>query len=158
VGRAVTEVGDGLLSGAGVSTTLSAGSFLAREQLLDHRGSAQLDHRGIRSRPCGIRSAEALGCEAIQVFVGNPRGWALSPGRPTDDVFRDECARRGLRVVIHTAVTPPFRQDGGVEVYSVDAEAVELRGAGSNPGVRKQDRPPASGRGPVLRACYLTRL
>ncbi len=50
-----------------------------------------------------LADAEALGCEAIQVFVGNPRGWALSPGRPAEDAaFREECARRGLRVVIHT--------------------------------------------------------
>ena len=50
-----------------------------------------------------IADADALGCEAIQVFVGNPRGWALSPGRPAEDVaFREACARRGLRVVIHT--------------------------------------------------------
>ena len=50
-----------------------------------------------------LADAEALGCEAIQVFVGNPRGWALSPGRPAEDAaFRAECARRGLRVVIHT--------------------------------------------------------
>jgi deoxyribonuclease-4 len=50
-----------------------------------------------------LASADSLGCEAIQVFVGNPRGWALSPGRPTEDaLFREECARRGLRVFIHT--------------------------------------------------------
>jgi deoxyribonuclease-4 len=50
-----------------------------------------------------LADAEALGCEAIQVFVGNPRGWALSPGRPAEDAaFRAECERRGLRVVIHT--------------------------------------------------------
>ena len=41
-----------------------------------------------------LADAEALGCEAIQVFVGNPRGWALSPGRPAEDAaFREECAR-----------------------------------------------------------------
>jgi len=50
-----------------------------------------------------LADAERLGCEAIQVFVGNPRGWALSPGRPAEDAaFRAECERRGLRVVIHT--------------------------------------------------------
>jgi deoxyribonuclease-4 len=50
-----------------------------------------------------LASAEELGCEVIQVFVGNPRGWALSAGNPTDDAaFRRECERRGLRVVIHS--------------------------------------------------------
>lgn len=49
-----------------------------------------------------LAHAERLGCEAIQVFVGNPRGWALSAGDPADDAaFRRECERRGLRVVIH---------------------------------------------------------
>lgn len=49
-----------------------------------------------------LAHAEALGCEAIQVFVGNPRGWALSPGKPDEDrQFREECERRGLRVFIH---------------------------------------------------------
>jgi deoxyribonuclease-4 len=50
-----------------------------------------------------LAHAEALGCEAIQVFVGNPRGWALSAGDPAaDSAFRRECERRGLRVVIHS--------------------------------------------------------
>ncbi len=50
-----------------------------------------------------LRDAEALGCEAFQVFVGNPRGWALSQGdRAVDRAFRQATAERGLRVVIHT--------------------------------------------------------
>jgi deoxyribonuclease-4 len=50
-----------------------------------------------------LAHAERLGCEAIQVFVGNPRGWALSAGDPDDDrAFRTECERRGLRVFIHS--------------------------------------------------------
>ena len=49
-----------------------------------------------------LARAEALGCEVIQVFTGNPRGWALSSGDPAEDrAFRTECERRGLRVVIH---------------------------------------------------------
>lgn len=49
-----------------------------------------------------LAHAERLGCEAIQVFVGNPRGWALSAGDPAEDrAFRSECERRGLRVFIH---------------------------------------------------------
>ena len=49
-----------------------------------------------------LASAERLGCEVIQVFTGNPRGWALSAGNPAEDrAFRAECERRGLRVVIH---------------------------------------------------------
>lgn len=49
-----------------------------------------------------LAHADRLGCEAIQVFVGNPRGWALSTGDPADDrAFRDGCEERGLRVFIH---------------------------------------------------------
>jgi len=50
-----------------------------------------------------LASAEELGCETIQVFVGNPRGWALSPGKPAEDAaFRGAIAERGMRVFIHT--------------------------------------------------------
>ena len=49
-----------------------------------------------------LASAERLGCDVVQVFTGNPRGWALSAGDPEEDrAFRAECERRGLRVVIH---------------------------------------------------------
>lgn len=50
-----------------------------------------------------LASADELGAETIQVFVGNPRGWALSPGKPAEDArFREETARRGMRTFIHT--------------------------------------------------------
>lgn len=50
-----------------------------------------------------LASAVELGCEAIQVFTGNPRGWALSPGKPDEDrAFRRACEERGLRVFIHS--------------------------------------------------------
>jgi deoxyribonuclease-4 len=49
-----------------------------------------------------LASAEELGCEAFQVFVGNPRGWALSAGRPAEDAaFRTAVAERGMRVFVH---------------------------------------------------------
>jgi deoxyribonuclease IV len=49
-----------------------------------------------------LASVEEVGYEALQVFTGNPRGWALTPGRPAEDErFRDECRRRGLRAFIH---------------------------------------------------------
>jgi deoxyribonuclease-4 len=50
-----------------------------------------------------LADAIALGCEAVQVFVGNPRGWALSVGDPAvDREFRERTAELGMRVVIHT--------------------------------------------------------
>ncbi|HQR26896.1 MAG TPA: deoxyribonuclease IV [Nocardioides sp.] len=49
-----------------------------------------------------LARADALGCEAIQIFAGNPRGWALAAGDPAADArFRTEAARRGLRVLVH---------------------------------------------------------
>ena len=50
-----------------------------------------------------LARADALGCEAIQIFVGNPRGWALAAGKPDEDArFRDAAAERGLRTFIHS--------------------------------------------------------
>lgn len=49
-----------------------------------------------------LAQADALGCETIQVFAGNPRGWALSAGDPAvDAAFRDATAERGMRVFVH---------------------------------------------------------
>jgi deoxyribonuclease-4 len=50
-----------------------------------------------------LASADELGCETMQVFVGNPRGWALTAGKPAEDAtFRDAVGERGLRVFIHS--------------------------------------------------------
>jgi deoxyribonuclease-4 len=49
-----------------------------------------------------LKGARELGLEALQVFTGNPRGWALSNGRPAEDeAFREGCAESGIRVVLH---------------------------------------------------------
>lgn len=49
-----------------------------------------------------LASADELGAETIQVFVGNPRGWAHSTGDPkVDAAFRTETERRGMRTFIH---------------------------------------------------------
>ncbi|MGD9959646.1 deoxyribonuclease IV [Nocardioides sp.] len=48
-------------------------------------------------------TASELGCEAVQVFVGNPRGWALSGGDPAEDRrFRSLTEAAGMRTFIHT--------------------------------------------------------
>lgn len=50
-----------------------------------------------------LRTATEIGAEALQVFVGNPRGWAASQGDPAvDEEFRSTCAERGLRSFVHT--------------------------------------------------------
>ena len=49
-----------------------------------------------------LPQAGALGLEAIQVFVGNPRGWALPAGDPAvDEAFGEAAAAAGLRVFVH---------------------------------------------------------
>lgn len=49
-----------------------------------------------------LAESDSLGCDALQIFVGNPRGWALAPGDPEQDRrFRSATAERGLRVVLH---------------------------------------------------------
>lgn len=70
-----------------------------------------------------LASAVELGCETIQVFVGNPRGWALSPGDPAEDArFRAETARRGMRTFIHT----PYLVNLGSPTPATYARSVDL--------------------------------
>jgi deoxyribonuclease IV len=50
-----------------------------------------------------LARADELGCEAIQIFAGNPRGWAHSAGNPDEDTrFRKATAERGMRTFIHS--------------------------------------------------------
>lgn len=50
-----------------------------------------------------LASARDLGCETLQVFVGNPRGWKQAPGSPVEDAkFREACAESGVRSFIHS--------------------------------------------------------
>ena len=48
---------------------------------------------------------DAAGAEAVQVFVSNPRGWALSEGDPAQDAaFAEGCAQRGVPVYVHATL------------------------------------------------------
>jgi len=50
-----------------------------------------------------LRTVQEIDAEALQVFVGNPRGWAPSAGNPAvDEAFRATCLDRGLRSFVHT--------------------------------------------------------
>lgn len=50
----------------------------------------------------GLRYAGTIGAEAIQVFVSNPRGWALAAGRPAEDErLRAHAERHGMPVFVH---------------------------------------------------------
>lgn len=49
-----------------------------------------------------LATADELGAETIQIFAGNPRGWAHSVGDPAQDAsFRDARAAREMRTFIH---------------------------------------------------------
>ncbi len=48
---------------------------------------------------------DATGATAVQVYVSNPRGWALAPGSPAqDEAFRALCAERGVTAYIHACL------------------------------------------------------
>ena len=50
-----------------------------------------------------LAEARRIGAETIQVFAGNPRGWANSAGNPAvDEEFRATCADEGIRTFVHT--------------------------------------------------------
>jgi deoxyribonuclease-4 len=67
----------------------------------------------------GLRYTDDVGARAVQVFVGNPRGWKLTFGDPKQDaLFTDGCGERGIPSFIHT----PYL----VNVGSPTAATVEL--------------------------------
>lgn len=51
----------------------------------------------------GLRYAAQVGAEAIQVFVSNPRGWALAAGKQAEDeLLRAHSAGTGMPVFVHS--------------------------------------------------------
>nr|ANY58096.1 Endonuclease [uncultured bacterium] len=51
----------------------------------------------------GLAYTDAVGARAVQVFVGNPRGWKLTDGDPEQDaLFVEGCAERAVPSFIHT--------------------------------------------------------
>jgi deoxyribonuclease-4 len=51
----------------------------------------------------GLAYTDAVGAQAAQVFVGNPRGWRLTDGDPAQDAaFIAGCAERAVPTFIHT--------------------------------------------------------
>jgi deoxyribonuclease-4 len=49
-----------------------------------------------------IPYAEKIGAEAVQIFLGNPRGWAPTKGDPVqEELFRDHCRAVGIPIFIH---------------------------------------------------------
>jgi deoxyribonuclease-4 len=51
----------------------------------------------------GLRYAAQIGAEAIQVFVSNPRGWAMAVGKPAEDErLRAHSEDMGMPVFVHS--------------------------------------------------------
>jgi deoxyribonuclease-4 len=51
----------------------------------------------------GLAYADAVSAGAVQVFVGNPRGWRLTDGDPAQDaLFTAGCLERGVPSFVHT--------------------------------------------------------
>ncbi|WP_092199518.1 deoxyribonuclease IV [Blastococcus tunisiensis] len=51
----------------------------------------------------GLAYTDAVGARAVQVFVGNPRGWKLTDGDARQDaLFVEGCAERSVPAFIHT--------------------------------------------------------
>jgi deoxyribonuclease-4 len=46
--------------------------------------------------------AERVGAQAVQIFLGNPRGWAATSGDPVQDAaFAESCAEQRIPVFVH---------------------------------------------------------
>jgi deoxyribonuclease-4 len=73
--------------------------------------------------------AEALGAEMIQIFVANPRGWALpNPDPAGDEEFRHLAAERSVPVFIHAPYLINFGSPSEATLQkSVDALEFSLR-------------------------------
>ncbi|MCU1600721.1 MAG: endonuclease [Frankiales bacterium] len=76
----------------------------------------------------GLAYAEEVGAAAVQVFVSNPRGWALSAGDPAkDEEFRGSCEDAGLPVFVHAPYLVNFGSPTEATLKkSVDAVAHSL--------------------------------
>lgn len=79
-----------------------------------------------------LERASELGCEALQIFVSNPQGWAPPPERPDAGVLREGKLRLGLSPVVAHAkyLINLSSPDGELRERSVRALAAELVAAG----------------------------
>jgi deoxyribonuclease IV len=77
----------------------------------------------------GLRYAAAIGAEAIQVFVSNPRAWALSGGDARqDEALREHMTASGLPVYVHAPyLINPGSPDQVVRERSAASLAHSLR-------------------------------
>jgi deoxyribonuclease-4 len=71
----------------------------------------------------GLAHADDVRAGAVQVFVGNPRGWKRTPGDPAQDArFTAGCAERGVPTFVHT----PYLVNVGSPSEETAARSVEV--------------------------------
>jgi deoxyribonuclease IV len=81
----------------------------------------------------GLGEADEVAAEVIQVFTGNPRGWAETPiDARSDEAFRQACVERQLPVFIHAPYLINFGSPSELTLQrSAAALAYSLRRAES---------------------------
>jgi deoxyribonuclease-4 len=73
----------------------------------------------------GLRYAAQIGAEAIQVFVSNPRGWALAAGKEAEDrKLREHGERTGMPVFVHS---PYLINVGSPNPQTVEGSVASIR-------------------------------
>ncbi len=73
----------------------------------------------------GLRYAAEIGAEAIQVFVSNPRGWAMAAGRQAEDAsLRAHVERTGMPVFVHS---PYLVNLGSPNPQTVESSVASVR-------------------------------
>ncbi|MFI6868501.1 deoxyribonuclease IV [Nocardia sp. NPDC050406] len=74
----------------------------------------------------GLREAREVGAEIVQLFAGNPRGWAQSSGNAREDMaFREACGELDIDVVVHA---PHLLNFGSPDPETVRRSAEALGG------------------------------
>lgn len=75
----------------------------------------------------GLAYADEVGAQAVQVFVGNPRGWATPAGHPGQDAaFRAGCQQRRMPAFVHAAYLVNL---GSPSPQTLERSVVSLRHA-----------------------------
>lgn len=69
----------------------------------------------------GLKYAAEIGAEAIQVFVSNPRGWAMAPGKPAED---ERLKESDLPVYVHA---PYLINPGSPTQETLDKSLASIR-------------------------------
>jgi deoxyribonuclease-4 len=86
------------------SVTGSDGGARARRPAAKTRIGAHVPTTGGLAR-ASLPYIDATGADVIQLYVSNPRGWALSTGDPAqDEAFRAGCVERDVMTFIHASL------------------------------------------------------